>query len=333
MLRGFSASEEGIGEGERGRKSAEEKITSGSRGGQSSWAYVNLAFEKDADLILTPGTLKKRKEEKIAAQENRKREDSKERKENNVEGKWLEGEKREEPDRKPGDTGTKRRSMGKETVKLKTFGSVRVNGVVERLSDNSADKKSTLGSRKSWISSKIWRNSIDGSVKGDAAEKSENERKPETAADVEEELRGFRLKHLTKEWDTDALKRGRKDGSGEESGDGGEGRRKGEDVHDKKHEEPPTDYDNDSQGEECLASSSRTTPVLLSKFSMSTNLLLSQEEGEEEGEGEEEMSRARTLDRGYSATLTREHRGAWREGQISFFDDGKKRDFNYFSAQ
>lgn len=137
-----------------------------------------------------------------------------------------------------------------------------------------------------------------------------------------------------KDWDTDVRKRGSKGGGGEEESavDGSGGGV--ESVHPEGHEDPPRDYNKDTESEGSPSPSPRRSPVpLSSRFSASTKLLLPLEDEEEEEGKDEVVSRARTLDRGYTTTLTRQQKSGWQEGQISFFDEGKTRDFNYFSAR
>ncbi|XP_045115772.1 uncharacterized protein LOC123507177 isoform X2 [Portunus trituberculatus] len=337
VLRGSAAPREGKAEGERERKSVRGTgssiVTSGSRGGHSSWAYVNLAFEKDADLILSPGTLKKRMEERTAAEKERKGEiGEKTWKKGDTVDKWREQTKKE-TDGKSGDTGTRRKSEGRDVTGLQTFRGVKGSGDTAAQSNKTAGDKgsTTLGRKKIWISSSSLRSPGEGGEKEDAA-KSENKQDRKLQAEGEEGAAGFRLKHLTKEWDKDVGEGARKaeEGEGRDNADGKNGTVEKKQTKPENKETKQDEKEKDSEGEQSASQSPRRSPVLLSRFSTSTKLLLPQEEEEEEVE---EASLARTLDRGYTHTHTLERRGGWREGQITFFDEGKKRDFNYFSAR
>lgn len=302
------------------KKDGQGKALSGSRGGQSSWAYVNFAFEKDVDLILSPKTLKRRKEER-EAKGNGLKEDTMRRKDE------TEGNKSKGSDSVREIVGAR----DNEKVEMKTFGrglENRSDEISGRTGDKSNTSKTrrTSGTPNSWPMSKA-----ESDTRTARWEREEILRGYENLAtlDVAEKKGGFRPKQLTREWDADAWREAKK-GHGGADGEGSGRKERGDGERDVVGEKL-TPRDDGRSGSSKGSRPPRIPALPLSShFSTSTKLLLSPEDEEEEEEGRDRSSPAH---KGYSSTLPRaSSKEGVLEGEISFFADGRKRDFKYYSA-
>lgn len=346
VLRGLSP-HKGLRKDE-GRVSLKEKVLSGSRGGQSSWAYVNLAYEKDVDLILSPETLKRRKEERMARgerlkEESTRRKDRKEGKTTTEQGSIESSGRTEEPSVR-GEDNTK--------VEMKTFGHGWDDKGGERRSDRTGDRsgavsKMTRTTSNSWPTRKEER---DEDKQTEGWERKEILRGYENLTlDTADATAGFRLKRLTREWETKSRRRGygrKGGGSGSSRGSGSStwgsarSRRSGSSSRSEASEGKEVEVENKEEEVKKITGRHHSPRVpklpLSSHFSSTTKLLLSHEDEEEAGGGEErpgseELSPPPTRS---SADSTPEGSSdSLRQGEISFYADGKKRNFKYFSAQ
>lgn len=299
-----------------GKVSLKEKVLSGSRGGQSSWSYVNFAFEKDVELILSPETLKRRKEEREA--KNRRLKDE------SVRRKDETGEKTS----KESDTGVDTvdvrdmRNSG-----MKTFGRGLENTGGEE-SDGTV-KSSTLnrtsGASRSWpLSKPETEKQTEGSERNAILRGYENL----AALDVAEAT-DSRLKQIMEGWDAAAWRKEKKSDQGAAAGEG-ESKESGDEEKDAGRERLTSRDDDGRKSSRGIRSSRIPVSLLSSRFSTSTKLLLSpDDEADEEEEGREQSL---STQKGYSTLPRMSTKEGVLEGDISFFADGRKRDFKYFSA-
>ncbi|XP_050701801.1 uncharacterized protein LOC126988050 isoform X2 [Eriocheir sinensis] len=321
VLRGLPSPQERLMEGVQGRASLKDKVLSGSRGGQSSWAYVNLAYEKDVDLILSPETLKRRREERMAREE--KLGDEMGGRKDEREGKKAKGLGRTESGGKTEGRGARQK------VEMKTFGRGWETRGGERRSDRAGDKSyGTMKIKKTWATSKSWplskeERSEDKQAEG--FERSQILRGYENLSRDEGDGSGvFRLKDLRREWERVSWRKGRRESGSSKTSEGSlaGSEPEGEKVSPR-----------DSETEDVRSGSGRRhsprVPVLplSSHYSSSTKLLLSHED-----EDVEERSGAASASSHATVAQREDSKEGLREGQISFFAHGKKRDFKVFSG-
>lgn len=315
VLRGLQSPQERLTERGQGRASFKDKVLSGSRGGQSSWAYVNLAYEKDVDLILSPETLKRRREERMAREEKL--------------GDEMEGRKDEREGKKSKvlgrtESGGKTEGRGaRQKVEMKTFGRGWETRGGERSSDRAGDKRGTMKIKKTWATSKSWPLSKDEKSENKHAEGLERSQilrgYENLSRDEGDGSEGFRLKDLRREWERNSWRKERR-GSG--SSKTSEASLAGSEPGGGKLS--PRDSEKSGSGRR----HSPRVPVLplSSHFSSSTKLLLHDDEDVEERNGAASAN-------SHAAKAQRdESKEGLREGQISFFADGRKRDFKMFSG-
>lgn len=331
VLRALPSPRERLMDRGQGRKNHTQKVLSGSRGGQSSWAYVNMANEKDVHLILSPETLKRRKEERMARVE-RLKDETGDRKDDRG-GKKSRELRRTESAGKTVDAGA--RGEGRREDVMKTFGlSWDSRGV--QIRDRSWDKSRSASIKRTYETSSSWPLSTE-----ESSEEKQAEGLPmravvrgygNLAEDANDEV-GFRLKHLTREWERTSWRRARK-GSWSSRASGTSG---GSGVRDIEDEDlSPRDSEVDVNSTLDRRPSLRV-PVLpfSSHFTSTTRLLLSHEREEfEVADDELEGDATASPHRSYSAAAQSEDtKDGLHEEQISFMDNGKKRSFKVFSAK
>lgn len=313
VLRGLPSPPERLMERGQGRASFKDRVLSGSRGGQSSWAYVNLAYEKDVDLILSPETLKRRKEERMARDE--KVDEEMGGRKDEREGKKSKGLGRSDSVRKSENRGARQKT------EMKTFGRGWDARDGVRRSDRSGDKSGTMKIKKTWTTSRSWPLSND--ERGENKQAEEQERSQilrgyeNLSRDEGEGSEGFRLKDLRRDWERDSW---RKEKRGSGSSKTSAGSLTGSEAGGGKLS--PRDREKDVGSGSGRRHSPRVPVLPLSSHhSSSTKLLLSHEDEEVE----EERS-------GVASASGHANESGLRESQVSFFADGKRRDFNVFSG-